>query len=259
MKTCSKCSSYKDNSEFSKRSKSLDGLHCWCKPCSKEYLKSYYLENKEIIDNKNKEYYYNNTSSFLERSKQYREENKEKNQKYFKEYYINNKEELSNYKKEFFEKNKEEILQKSKIYKEENKEYYLEYLKNWREENKEYSKEYWKQNRDKKRKYDREARQKYPHIFAWRATLKSVIIRLGSNKEKSTIDLLGYSAEEFKNHIQSSFKEGMSWDNWGEWHIDHIIPVSKFDKNTPVNIVNSLDNLQPLWASENLSKNNRLI
>lgn len=41
----------------------------------------------------------------------------------------------------------------------------------------------------------------------------------------------------------------MSWDNYGEWHIDHIKPVISFDKNTTVNIVCALSNLQPLWAT----------
>ena len=73
-------------------------------------------------------------------------------------------------------------------------------------------------------------------------------MRLGKQKEGHTIDLLGYSALEFKNHITSLFTDGMTWENYGEWHIDHIKPVSKFDKNTPINVVNSLSNLQPLWA-----------
>ena len=46
----------------------------------------------------------------------------------------------------------------------------------------------------------------------------------------------------------------MSWENWGEWHIDRIIPVSKFDEETPPSIVNALTNLQPLWAADNLKK-----
>jgi len=41
----------------------------------------------------------------------------------------------------------------------------------------------------------------------------------------------------------------MSWENHGEWHIDHIKPVSSFDKDTPMNIVNALSNLQPLWKT----------
>jgi hypothetical protein len=69
--------------------------------------------------------------------------------------------------------------------------------------------------------------------------------------------MLGYSADDLKYHLESKFKEGMSWSNWGEWHIDHITPVSKFDIGTDVSIVNSLDNLQPLWQSENLIKSNK--
>lgn len=71
--------------------------------------------------------------------------------------------------------------------------------------------------------------------------------------------MLKYSAEDLKKHMEYLFKEGMSWENWGEWHIDHRIPVSKFDPNTPIDIVNSLDNLQPLWAKDNLSKSNKIV
>ena len=49
----------------------------------------------------------------------------------------------------------------------------------------------------------------------------------------------------------------MNWENYGEWHIDHIIPVSKFSKDTPMDVVNALDNLQPLWGIDNLKKGNR--
>jgi len=59
--------------------------------------------------------------------------------------------------------------------------------------------------------------------------------------------------------IEPLFKDGRrSWDNWGEWHIDHKIFISKFDKETPISVVNSLDNLQPLWALDNLSKSNKI-
>jgi len=49
----------------------------------------------------------------------------------------------------------------------------------------------------------------------------------------------------------------LSWDNHGEWHIDHIIPVSRFDESVDIKIMNSLSNLQPLWAKDNLKKSNR--
>jgi hypothetical protein len=55
----------------------------------------------------------------------------------------------------------------------------------------------------------------------------------------------------------SVFKNGMTWENYGEWHIDHIRPVSSFDKDDEVSVINSLENLQPLWAYENLSKSKK--
>jgi len=70
---------------------------------------------------------------------------------------------------------------------------------------------------------------------------------------------LGYSAIKLKESIESKFMTGMTWENWGEWHIDHIKPVSSFNKNEKVSTVNSLDNLQPLWAIDNLKKGNKII
>ena len=67
-----------------------------------------------------------------------------------------------------------------------------------------------------------------------------VFVRFNDGRE-SMIDL--------KNYIESLFTEGMSWDNYGEWHIDHITQVISFDKETPSNIVNALSNLRPLWAT----------
>ena len=75
----------------------------------------------------------------------------------------------------------------------------------------------------------------------------------------STVEKLGYSLEDFKKHIESKFKDGMTWENHGLWHIDHIKPVSKFKVLTydDAKKINELKNLQPLWAKENLSKGDR--
>ena len=75
-------------------------------------------------------------------------------------------------------------------------------------------------------------------------------------KEGRTIDLLGYSAEELKLYIQSLFTEGMTWENYGEWEIDHIKPVSKWEKTSLPSEVNALSNLQPLWKEDNIKKYN---
>jgi hypothetical protein len=66
---------------------------------------------------------------------------------------------------------------------------------------------------------------------------------------------------DLMSHIEKQFKEGMSWKNYGEWHIDHIIPQSwlPFNSLEDENFIKSwcLSNLQPLWAKENISKGNR--
>jgi len=64
-------------------------------------------------------------------------------------------------------------------------------------------------------------------------------------------------------YLEKKFEEGMSWENYGkEWHIDHKLPISKFNFKTTddpdFKICWSLKNLQPMWAKENMSKNNKL-
>ena len=72
---------------------------------------------------------------------------------------------------------------------------------------------------------------------------------------------VGYTRSDFVSHIQRQFTCDMSWDNRGEWHIDHIIPVSKFIKSNDLDIrkINCLSNLRPIMARDNLIKGDRLV
>jgi len=81
-----------------------------------------------------------------------------------------------------------------------------------------------------------------------------------SNKTEQTMEYLGCSIEEFKNHIESQFTEWMNWDNYGEWHIDHITPL-KYGNPTLEELIERLHykNTQPLRASDNMAKNNHYI
>ena len=83
---------------------------------------------------------------------------------------------------------------------------------------------------------------------------------LKAKKSKRSIEYLGCSVVDFKTHIESQFKEGMNWDNHGEWHIDHITPL-KYENPTIEEVMERLHwtNTQPLWATENISKSNRFI
>jgi len=74
--------------------------------------------------------------------------------------------------------------------------------------------------------------------------------------------LVGYTTEDLKAHIEKRFLPGMSWANYGKWHIDHVVPISAFNFTSPTHEdfkkCWALENLQPLWAADNIAKNNRL-
>ena len=75
-------------------------------------------------------------------------------------------------------------------------------------------------------------------------------------KSQKTLDLLGCDLDHLKQHLESQFQEGMSWENYGEWHIDHKKPCAAFDltnENEQKECFN-FKNLQPLWALDNLRK-----
>jgi hypothetical protein len=63
--------------------------------------------------------------------------------------------------------------------------------------------------------------------------------------------------EKFRFYIESLFKEGMTWDNYGEWHLDHITPISWANSEEEIYKLNHYSNFQPLWSIDNLSKGNR--
>ena len=75
------------------------------------------------------------------------------------------------------------------------------------------------------------------------------------------LQLLGCNYETLKNHLNSLFTEGMSFDNYGKWELDHIIPVSKFNLNNVEEVKKCFNyiNLQPLWKIDNIIKSNKLI
>jgi hypothetical protein len=85
---------------------------------------------------------------------------------------------------------------------------------------------------------------------------------LKENKNRQKWEtLVSYTVQELKMHLEDLFENGMSWDNYGEWHIDHIVPQSWFKYNNAndkdFKKCWALENLQPLWEKANCSKGNR--
>lgn len=75
----------------------------------------------------------------------------------------------------------------------------------------------------------------------------------------SAVRDLGCTIPELKTYLEARFAPGMTWDNYGEWHIDHVMPLVKFDLTDPeqVRMACHYTNLQPLWAKDNISKGGR--
>lgn len=156
--------------------------------------------------------------------------------------------------------------------------------KKWLSENKDKVKIYNDSRKDIKAKWIREKRKKDPaykkleydrHLIYHYKRIKRdlnykvrhilrqrivVTICRGKKIDKAykTIELLGCSIQQAREHIEKQFKEGMTWENHGThgWHIDHIIPCAKFDLTDPEEQKKAFHytNLQPLWAEENLKK-----
>lgn len=82
-----------------------------------------------------------------------------------------------------------------------------------------------------------------------------------AKRDERTFELLGYTAEDLKTYLTPLMDGGMSWENYGEWHIDHIVPIAQMlsaGEYEP-RVINALWNLRPLWAADNLSKGGAFI
>jgi hypothetical protein len=115
-------------------------------------------------------------------------------------------------------------------------------------------------------RYDRKRLKEDPRLRLSKNIRSLIYIRLkkrGKYKKKSrTEDDLGYDMSKLMDRLESMFHDGMNWGNYGQWHIDHIIPDSFFEYNSTKckGFKNSwsIENLQPLWAKENILKSNKM-
>jgi len=149
----------------------------------------------------------------------------------------------SNRKKEYRKVHSEELAATMKVYRERNREKINA----------------WSRNDMRKRRKD----SKLKLGLAFSNAIYQAIRRKKNGKPWES--LVGYTLDDLKKHLEKRFAIGMSWDNYGKdgWHIDHRIPKSVFNYERPEHLdfqrCWALENLRPLWAKENLSKNNSLI
>lgn len=141
------------------------------------------------------------------------------------------------------------------------KEYQKQYRLNNLERLKDHNKNWLKKNPDYKKNYER-MRRKADLIYRLSQYTRNKINRSFKRKmirkDCKTKDILGCSFSEFKKHLESKFKEGMTWENRSAWHIDHIIPLSSAKNKDEFIRLNHYTNLQPLWAADNMRKHTSL-
>lgn len=212
----------------------------------KIYNKKWHFKNKKKRNLQIKKYQKIHNKDLKKTAKKYRILNKIKISKQKEEYYKRTK---SKHKK-YYIKNKKKILKRMKNYYIKNKEKILlrnrKYQKNHRKEI----------NKYRKNKFQNDINFRLRHFLKNR--LINAIKR--NKKINSFILLLDCSIIQLKNHLQNQFKKGMSWQNYGKWHIDHIRPCASFDlsKTSQQRKCFNYKNLQPLWAKENQSKGKKI-
>jgi hypothetical protein len=160
--------------------------------------------------------------------------------------------------KKYQDKNKERLIEYHKEWSKQNRDKLNEYHKEWREKNID-------KHREKKRNYEKYKKSTdpiYKLISNFRTAIYTVLKENKLDKYTNYFNMVGYTAEQLKSHLEVQFKDGMTWENYGEWHVDHIQPISSFTFETcddeQFKTCWSLDNLQPMWGIENIKKGNSI-
>ena len=223
-KQCSSCKKFQSSLCFYRDKKSKDGYAYICKICTKRKVKKWRDYNSEKVS----AYY-----------KAYQKDKRKELKEYRKQYYLANRETLINKSKERYHSD----LEKSKLNR-----------SNWRARNKDYTKRHSREYKRKRRLNDVD----FKITEVLRSRLNSAV--KGKIKSGSSISNLGCSIEELRQHLENQFQPGMSWENYGNWHIDHIVPLSFFDLTEEMQLKDAcyFTNLQPLWAEDNLRKGAKL-
>ncbi len=231
MKVCTLCGQPKASGEYYADKKSKIGLSSYCKLCQKEKSHKWYTSHREMA---------------AETSRKYKEVHAERTREIFHEWYEKNR-----------DKAKARTIAWQKAYPEKVK----EKMSKYKIANPEKVKEYRKKSAIKGR-LKRKANPKLRLNDTISSGIRSSILR-GSKAGCHWEDLVCYTIDQLKKHLEKRFLPGMSWENYGTyWHIDHKIPISVFNFEHPEDIdfriCWSLKNLQPLTAKENIIKSNKL-
>lgn len=167
-----------------------------------------------------------------------------------------NPEKLRARNKAWVENNKERAKATRRAWCEKNRESIRQRMRKWRDDNRVHFRANAKKRHDERVRSDLNYRMSY----LLRRRIRGAITH--HKKSNATAKLTGCSLENLKIYLETRFVDGMTWGKFmtGEIHLDHIIPLSLFDLSRPEQqrYAFHFSNLQPMWASENMSKSDRV-
>ena len=209
----------------------------------REYMNKYRFDNQERIRANSKRSYWNNHKLRLEYNKKYRLNNKEKIRIKSRIYYLAHRERLKKATAEWQNKYKERRNYNAR-------KNYIKHKHKVIKRTTAYSIE----------KYRTDIQYKFKVNLRTRIR-KALKGYHNYSKASRTMKLVDCNKEELWKHLEKQFKLGMTRENYGEWHIDHIRPCASFDLRCPIGQLDCFHytNLRPLWAHDNLSKGAKLL
>jgi len=254
-KICKKCQTEKSITEFGNNKTEKDGKNIYCRECELKRMREYREKNREKINQSSKDYRKNNPEKYKETIKKYLQKNPNMTSTERSKKYRENeewKEKFRESSRKSYLKNIDKQKEKNKKYRIENKEKIDKLKKDWSNKNKEKVKKINYKSQEKKRKTD--------GFYRMKKNLRSRIRKflINETNSKRTKEIVGLDKMDLKLYIQNKFLDGMSWENYGRWHLDHIKPLSSAKNNEEVIKLNHYTNLQPLWAEDNIKKGNKL-
>jgi hypothetical protein len=169
---------------------------------------------------------------------------------------------LSEYNKKYYITHQSKLKKQTQEFRNANPEYMKEWRKNNKQKVQKQKRAWLNKNRtliNEKERNKRKTNSVYKIKKNLRRRVNQVITR--NDKSDSTMNLIGCSVYELLQHLEKQFTDGMSWDNYGRWHIDHIKPCASFDLTDPEQQKKCFHytNLQPLWAADNIRKSDKVL
>jgi len=120
----------------------------------------------------------------------------------------------------------------------------------------------WNKNNPEKRKLILKKHENNPLIklkSRVRHRIRQFLKTKNITKKNKTFQIVGLTPKELKVYLENKFEYGMTWENYGIWHIDHIIPLSSVSEESKIYDLCYYTNLQPMWGNENLSKGKKIL